>query len=116
MNLWIRSQNRKILIPNPILDIFNFDINEYVIETQYEKKMLLLGEYTTEERALEVLDENYKAYNNKFGYIVNIDYSKKEYMFEVKFEDKQKIGFNENELTKIDCNNPIRYKKLDIEY
>lgn len=64
----------------------------------------------------DVLDKKYKKYNGKLGYIINIDYRKKEYMFEVKFEDKQKIGFNENELTKIDYDNPIRYKKLNIEY
>ena len=64
----------------------------------------------------DVLDKKYKKYNNKLGIIVNIDYSKKECLFEVKFEDNQKIGFNEKELTKITYDNPIRYKKLNIEY
>ena len=63
-----------------------------------------------------VLDKKYKKYNGKLGIIVNIDYSKKYCMFAIKFEDKQTIGFNENELTKIEYDNPLRYKKLDIEY
>ena len=67
-------------------------------------------------RVHNVLDKKYKKYNDKLGYIVNIDYSKKECMFEVKFEDKKEFGFNENELVKINYDNPIRYKKLDIEY
>ena len=66
-------------------------------------------------RVHNVLDKKYRKYNNKLGYIVNVNYSKKEYMFTVKFEDKQQFDFCEKELTKIDYDNPLCYRKLNIE-
>ena len=62
-----------------------------------------------------VIEEEYKKYNGQLGYIVNIDYAKKDYMFEVKFEDKERFYFKENELIKISWDDTIRYKKLNIE-
>jgi len=52
MDLWIRSQDKKILIKNDSLAI---EVSgEYsVITNGYN----ILGKYRTEERALEVLDE-----------------------------------------------------------
>ena len=40
----------------------------------------------------------YDKYINQYGIVRNIDYSKKEYMIEVKFADGQMYGFNPNEL------------------
>lgn len=45
--------------------------------------------------------EKYDKYINKYGIIRNIDYSKKKYMFEVKFEDGNMYGFDSDELRKI---------------
>lgn len=42
--------------------------------------------------------ERYDKYVNQYGIVRNIDYSKKEFMFEVRFEDGQMYGFNANEL------------------
>ena len=52
MELWIRSQNRKRLVKANGLLISN--IGEVYLENE---EMILLGEYTPYERALEVLDE-----------------------------------------------------------
>lgn len=40
----------------------------------------------------------YDKYVGQYGIVRYIDYSKKEYMFEVRFADGQMYGFNENEL------------------
>ena len=61
-------------------------------------------------------DDTYFKYLNKYGIVVGIDYTKKEYIIEVKFEDRATICFKPNELEKIQPENPIRYKKLNIEY
>ena len=61
-------------------------------------------------------NDKYFKYLNKYGIVVGIDYTKKEYIIEVKFEDRATICFKPNELEKIQPENPIRYKKLDIEY
>lgn len=55
MELWIRSQDREILIEAHLLDIYNASVEEecYVIEESGTD----LGSYKTKERALEVLDE-----------------------------------------------------------
>ena len=42
--------------------------------------------------------DKYDKYVNQYGIIRNIDYSKKDYMFEVKFADGCMYGFKENEL------------------
>ena len=42
--------------------------------------------------------DRYDKYIGQYGIVRNIDYSKKEFMFEVKFADGQMHGFNENEL------------------
>ncbi len=55
MDLWIRSQDRKRLVPNP---------NLYVVYSEQgqcafvgDTLVVHIGKYVTEERALEVLDE-----------------------------------------------------------
>lgn len=40
----------------------------------------------------------YDKYINQYGIVRNIDYSKKEFMIEVRFADGQMYGFNPNEL------------------
>ena len=55
MDLWIRSQNRELLIKPNVLDLDLDDITIVCIsntEGEYT-----LGEYKTYERAIEVLDE-----------------------------------------------------------
>ena len=61
MNLWIRSQDREMLINNPELEIYKYGNEKFlVIDTKcnitYDKAKIL-GEYKTKERALEVLEE-----------------------------------------------------------
>lgn len=57
MNLWIRSQDRKELRPNPKFGIENLDDSWYIVDRYTFDNAFLLGTYKTEERALEVLDE-----------------------------------------------------------
>lgn len=42
--------------------------------------------------------DRYDKYVNQYGIVRNIDYSKKEYMIEVRFADGQMYGFNPSEL------------------
>lgn len=58
----------------------------------------------------------YTKYVNKYGIVVGIDYSKKDYIVGVKFEDKEIIDLMPKELEKILPENPLRYQKLNIEY
>ena len=70
MGIWIRSQNRRNL--KLVTDIALCDVEEYVEESEYpfdrkykstrlkafdHDNTTLLGEYATQERALQVLDE-----------------------------------------------------------
>lgn len=55
MDLWIRSQNRKMMEKAVAIKIAHYmenETNSIVINNDY-----VFGEYATEERALEVLDE-----------------------------------------------------------
>ena len=45
--------------------------------------------------------DKYDKYVNQYGIVRNIDYSKKEFMVEVKFADGHMYGFNPDELIKI---------------
>lgn len=54
MNLWIRSQDKKELRSNPKLGIEN---DYYIVDRYNIDRAIILGQYATEERALEVLDE-----------------------------------------------------------
>lgn len=63
MNLWIRSQNRKMMERAVAVKIAHYKedgkmSNSIVIDNDY-----IFGEYATEERALEVLDEIQKKIN-----------------------------------------------------
>ncbi len=69
MELWIRSQDRQRLVKANGLLISN--IGEVYLENE---EMILLGEYTPYERALEVLDEiqNFMLCNREYGYTANV--------------------------------------------
>ena len=55
MELWVRSQDRETMLPNPILIV---DYNRILTpKNDYRDTHLILGHYKTKERALEVLDE-----------------------------------------------------------
>ena len=57
MELWIRSQDKEVLILANHLDIYNVCFDEEVKTWNIEESGVNLGEYRTKERALEVLDE-----------------------------------------------------------
>ena len=54
MDLWIRSQNKEILIPNPKLALEDIETEYWIIDLCDDT---VLGTYKSKERALEVLDE-----------------------------------------------------------
>ena len=58
MKLWIRSQNGENLINNPLRIHYEIGYNEEnrLYANTYDE-CILIGKYTTRERALEVLDE-----------------------------------------------------------
>lgn len=60
--------------------------------------------------------EFYTNYIGLLGIVTSISYDKKDYVFGVKFEDGNRVDFMASELEKIQPENPIRYKKLNIEY
>lgn len=62
------------------------------------------------------LENFYTKYQGELGIVTSISYDKKDYIFGVKFEDGLRVDFKANELEKIQPENPIRYKKLNIEY
>ena len=64
MDLWIRSQDKKELIPNPKLGIDQCENRYYIVDRYDFERAFILGEYKSKERALEVLDEIDK-YKNK---------------------------------------------------
>lgn len=57
MDLWIRSQDRKGLIPNPKIDIEKSNNDYYIVDRCDFERSNILGKYETEQRAIEVLDE-----------------------------------------------------------
>lgn len=72
MDLWIRSQDKMNLRPNPKLAIEIVEESYYITDRYDFDKSDILGIYKTEKRALEVLDEiqNYLI-NNQYGKKVN---------------------------------------------
>lgn len=55
--MWIRSQNRKILTNVNEVLICAMDDNKYFIEGFWDKGSDTLGIYSSEEKALKVLDQ-----------------------------------------------------------
>lgn len=57
MELWIRSQDRKEIRPQPKLGIDKLEGLYYIVDRYDFERAYILGRYETKERALEVLDE-----------------------------------------------------------
>ncbi|MBO8161360.1 MAG: hypothetical protein H0Z24_06950 [Thermosipho sp. (in: Bacteria)] len=56
--MWIRSQNRTKLIKVKAINVVNHQVFGYLNETEEPQyNGFLIGEYQSEERALEVLDD-----------------------------------------------------------
>lgn len=96
--------------------IINFIKNENKFEFGDMVKVLSVAD-TTDKYFSEtnIYYQKYKKYVWQFGYITSIDYTKKDYIFGVKFEDGKSIDFKANELEKIKPENPLFYKKLNIQ-
>lgn len=94
---------------NKLMKIVNFIKNEGKFEFGDMVKIKKLKDDLGE-------DNFYAKYQGQMGIVTSISYDKKDYIFGVKFEDGNRIDFKSNELEKIQYDNPIRYKKLNIEY
>lgn len=57
MELWIRSQDRKEIRPQPKLGIDKLEGLYYIVDRYDFERAYILGKYETEERAIEILDE-----------------------------------------------------------
>lgn len=57
MELWVRSQNREMLVLSPKLSIEKVEEKFYIVEIYNFENSTILGTYKSKERALEVLDE-----------------------------------------------------------
>mgnify|MGYP003374765482 CR=1 FL=1 len=94
---------------NKFMKVINFIRNEGKFEYGDMVKIKQLKD--------ELGVENYYTnYEGKLGIITSVSYDKKDYIFGVKFEDGNHIDFKASEPEKIEADNPIRYKKLSIEY
>lgn len=94
---------------NKIMRIINFIKNENKFERGDMVKVLTV-------KNSPGANNCYVEYVNQYGIVVGMDYKKKDYIVSVKFEDKETIDFMPKELEKIQPENPIRYKELNIEY
>lgn len=56
MDLWIRSQDKKYLIPNPMLGYHEKD-GQHSILAYIRDEYRVMATYKTEKRVLEILDE-----------------------------------------------------------
>ena len=66
---------------------------------------------------IDLGEENfYTKYQGQLGIVTSISYDKKDFVFGVKFENGDHIDFKASELEKIQPEDPLRYKKLNIEY
>lgn len=66
MNLWVMSQNKKELRPNPKLGIDKLEDKFYIVDRYDFERATILGVYKTEQRALEVLDEIQSFLENNY--------------------------------------------------
>lgn len=64
--IWIRSQNKEVLIECKEVHIFGWDATSYRIDSR--ESNYILGEYSTKEKALKVLD----MIQERIGNIENI--------------------------------------------
>lgn len=58
--MWIRSQNKDLLINTNRIGVFDYGFGEYLIRGDAFE----LGIYSTKEKALEILDEIHCSLNN----------------------------------------------------
>ena len=65
MGLYIRSQDKKVLLPNPKLAIDKVNADYYIEDISNNSNYVILGRYDSEKRALEVLDEIQSISMNK---------------------------------------------------
>lgn len=89
MNLWIRSQDRKSLIPTPKLDIEKANDSHYIVDRYDFERGNILAKYKTEERAIEVLDE-IQMFKDFFQYVELLPNNKK-------WEWLQRIDFKQGD-------------------
>lgn len=68
--MWIRSQNKKILSKVNEVLICTMDDNKYFIEGFWDRGSDTLGIYSSEEKALRVLDEIQDAIEDTYYYNV----------------------------------------------
>lgn len=98
MNLWIRSQDKLSLVKpldlelysclkTPICDENTTDIRAYL--SKQEDDYIILGTYTTKERALEVLDEIQKILTPKIQ--VTPEFRKSDLTGNCQWIDKQEL-------------------------
>lgn len=67
--MWIRSQSKKVLLNvNQVVINNTKDESEYYIHGYSERGIDILGVYSTEEKALKVLDEIQDAIEDTFYY------------------------------------------------
>ena len=78
MNLWIRSQDKERLIKVSNVqytyrkgDLYSDVRGKHYIGTYYDN-LEILGEYTTKERALEILNEIQKIFYNNQKFVNNV--------------------------------------------
>ena len=62
------------------------------------------------------IENFYTKDQGQLGIVTSISYNKKDFIFGIKFEDGNHVDFRASELEKIQPEDPIRYKKLNIEY
>lgn len=72
MELWIRSQNKDILMEIKELRYNNKDKDHSILAYDSKGVYRILGIYKTKERALEVLDEIQRIFYSNQKYINNV--------------------------------------------
>ena len=72
MELWIRSQGKMKLVKVNYCYIREWQ-DHFAIEVETFDSALIVGEYKTKERALEVLDEIQQFINNEGCHFINHD-------------------------------------------
>ena len=64
MELWIRSQDKELLVKVKDIELGNFDEEKCLVANNLQN----IGKYKTKERALEVLDEIQEAQLGNYHY------------------------------------------------
>jgi CRISPR/Cas system-associated exonuclease Cas4 (RecB family) len=61
--MWIRSQNKEVLVDVTSIFVKEYTLNDYSIIDKISN--LKIGDYKTEERAIEILDEIHRFLEDK---------------------------------------------------